>query len=311
MDAARFASIIQTLAPHSRLRRTWSLAGGLSADMTAVEAETATGQIRKWIVRQYRHGRQAHKQHKAETEFKVLQLTHALGLPTPTPCLLDTSGTHFAAPTLAIEYIEGEMVFSPPDLESYLKQLATQLAHIHRAETASLDLSFLPQIIDGCPETGKQRPGKTSLDKGRIPATLASHRPSLHRNAPCLLHGDYWPGNTLWRDGRLTAVIDWEDAKFGDPLIDLANSRLEVGWIFGINGLKSFTRHYQALMTLDYTDLPFWDLCAALRLARLVGPDLAEWAAYFHPFGRHDLTPNSLRQNYDLFVAQAMAALTG
>jgi aminoglycoside phosphotransferase (APT) family kinase protein len=35
-----------------------------------------------------------------------------------------------------------------------------------------------------------------------------------------LLHGDYWPDNTLWRDGRLVCVIDWEDAALGDPLAD-------------------------------------------------------------------------------------------
>jgi aminoglycoside phosphotransferase (APT) family kinase protein len=32
----------------------------------------------------------------------------------------------------------------------------------------------------------------------------------------------------LWRDGRIVAVIDWEDAQVGDPLADLANTRLEL-----------------------------------------------------------------------------------
>ncbi len=31
----------------------------------------------------------------------------------------------------------------------------------------------------------------------------------------------------LWKDGQLVAVIDWEDAPLGDPLADVANSRLE------------------------------------------------------------------------------------
>ena len=25
-----------------------------------------------------------------------------------------------------------------------------------------------------------------------------------------LLHGYLWPGNLLWQDGRLVAVVDWE-----------------------------------------------------------------------------------------------------
>ena len=62
-----------------------------------------------------------------------------------------------------------------------------------------------------------------------------------------LLHGDFWPGNILWRYGQLVAVIDWEDAALGDPLADVANSRLEILWAFGIDAMQSFTHYYQSL----------------------------------------------------------------
>jgi phosphotransferase family enzyme len=32
---------------------------------------------------------------------------------------------------------------------------------------------------------------------------------------PGLVHGDLWHGNTLWDDGRLTAVLDWDCAGVG------------------------------------------------------------------------------------------------
>jgi aminoglycoside phosphotransferase (APT) family kinase protein len=41
-------------------------------------------------------------------------------------------------------------------------------------------------------------------------------------DAPVLAHGDAGPGNFLFEDGRLTAVIDWELAHLGDPMEDLA-----------------------------------------------------------------------------------------
>jgi aminoglycoside phosphotransferase (APT) family kinase protein len=47
------------------------------------------------------------------------------------------------------------------------------------------------------------------------------------------LHGDYWPGNLLWNDGKLAAVLDWEDAERGDPLADIALARLDICWAFG------------------------------------------------------------------------------
>ena len=85
----------------------------------------------------------------------------------------------------------------------------------------------------------------------------------------------YWPGNVLWRDGQLAAVIDWEDAALGDPLADLANSRLEVLWAFGAGAMQRYTRQYLALMPdLDTALLAYWDLCVALRpVARYT-----EWA---------------------------------
>lgn len=95
-------------------------------------------------------------------------------------------------------------------------------------------------------------------------AALAAGPPA-RRNPPVLLHGDYWPGNALWRDDRLVAIIDWEDAAVGDPLADLANARLELLWALGEEAMRRFTARYLALAASDTTDLPYWDLWAALR----------------------------------------------
>jgi aminoglycoside phosphotransferase (APT) family kinase protein len=39
---------------------------------------------------------------------------------------------------------------------------------------------------------------------------------------PALVHGDAGPGNFLFDDGHLTALLDWELAHLGDPMEDLA-----------------------------------------------------------------------------------------
>jgi len=41
-------------------------------------------------------------------------------------------------------------------------------------------------------------------------------------------HGDIGPWNLLHRNGRLTGVIDWDLARYGDPLDDVAELALEV-----------------------------------------------------------------------------------
>ncbi len=42
------------------------------------------------------------------------------------------------------------------------------------------------------------------------------------QSAPVLVHGDAGPGNFLFEQGRMTALIDWELAHPGDPMEDLA-----------------------------------------------------------------------------------------
>ena len=139
------------------------------------------------------------------------------------------------------------------------------------------DLSFLPRQAGWCTEAGDGA-GGWALDTAPVAAALRQ-APPQSSNAPVLLHGDYWPGNWLWQNGRLAAIIDWEDAALGDPLRDLAQSRLELAWIHDAAAAAAFTRAYLARRPLDTSALPYWDLCAALRLARLVGDDLAGWAA--------------------------------
>lgn len=59
----------------------------------------------------------------------------------------------------------------------------------------------------------------------RVTATLAMIRATLadSRYRPVLIHNDLWPSHILWnrQSHRATAVIDWEDARLGDPAADL------------------------------------------------------------------------------------------
>jgi aminoglycoside phosphotransferase (APT) family kinase protein len=306
----KFEQLVQKIAPQSRMLRTWPLKGGISAAMTALEIERPDGRTSRMIVRRPGDATLRRNPHAAQDEFKLLQLTHTLGLATQTPYYLDQSGEIFPTPYLVVEYIEGQPEFAPAHAADFTLQLATHLAKIHSVDRSRHDLSFLPEQAGGCAETFKPpATGATSLEQGRIREALTAAWPLARRNAPTLLHGDYWPGNLLWRGDTLVAVIDWEDATLGDPLIDFAISRLDILWIFGTDALNSFTDHYRSMMAIDYADLPYWDLCAALRLARLAGADLAGWVAFFPPFGRHDITEQTLREHYRYFVGQALEKL--
>jgi aminoglycoside phosphotransferase (APT) family kinase protein len=79
----------------------------------------------------------------------------------------------------------------------------------------------------------------------------------------------------LWQGERLAAVIDWEDACLGDPMVDLAPARLELLWLWGAEAAGRFTARYRALTGRALAAQPLYDLWCALRaLLRLPGWEL-------------------------------------
>lgn len=304
-----FEALAQKIAPGGRLLRAWALQGGISAETTALEIQEADGGRMRVIVRRPGEAALKHNPQAARDEYRVLEVAQALGLAAPRPYLLCPPGEITPTPGLVMEYVEGEPEFDPADREAYAVQFAEHLAQIHRADVAQFDLSFLPRPEEVAARELMRRPAAvdTLAERRirRIRETLASIWPPEPRNPPRLLHGDYWPGNTLWKGDRLVAVIDWEDAMVGDPLADFAISRLDLLWILGSTAMEAFSRRYLARTELDTAHLPYWDLYAALRLARLAGPDLPGWAAFFHPYGRDDISERSIREYFHSFVARA------
>lgn len=294
-----FERLVKNMDSQNRLMRAWPLTGGVSAQIFALEITHPDGQAQKMIVRLHGEVDRTQNPQVATAEFKLMQRLKSAGLAVPTPYYLDTSCKIFPIPYLVIEYVDGATDFAPENLPDYLRQFATHLAQIHRLPAADFD--FLPHQSDIYANTFKMRPAKLdeSIGEGQIRDVLESVWPLTQRNPSVLLHGDYWPGNLLWRGGLLMAVIDWEDARTGDPLADLANSRLEILWAFGMEAMQEFTRIYQSLTALDYTKLPYWDLCAALRPAFKI----SEWAADV-------VTEKRMRERHGRFVAQAFEKLT-
>jgi aminoglycoside phosphotransferase (APT) family kinase protein len=292
-----FEQIVQKINPQNKLLRAWQLQGGVSAQTTALEIERADGQTQKMLVRQHGEKDLTYNPQIAADEFKLLHLLHAAGLATPQPYYLDQSGTIFSTPYIVIEYIEGKTEFAPANLPDFLLQFATHLTRIHQIDDTKIDLSFLSQIAARYAAKLRERPPNVdeTLNEGRIRATLEAAWPFPQRNPSTLLHGDFWPGNILWKDGQLVAIIDWEDAAAGDPLADLANSRLEILWAFGTDAMQRFTDLYQSMTTIDFAQLPYWDLCAALRPIA----QLAQW-------GLDASTEKTMRARHRWFVVQAL-----
>lgn len=222
--------IVQSVAPRGQLLRAWSLPGGMSAQMDALEIMLPDGRTQKLVVRRYNENHLRRNPNAAATEFRLLHLTHSAGLPTPQPYYLDAAGQY-----LIMEFMAGKMLFAPANVNQHVTQLATQLAQIHRLNKTNSDISFLGESVTLCTELGRQplTDIDPSLNEAQICSALASRPLAPSQTRPLtLLHGDFWPGNSLWQDGELVAVIDWEDAMWGiHSLIWLAAARKLPGFL--------------------------------------------------------------------------------
>jgi aminoglycoside phosphotransferase (APT) family kinase protein len=116
---------------------------------------------------------------------------------------------------------------------------------------------------------GRELPGIES-----VMTWLHEHRPSSF--TPAIMHGDYHMMNTLIapdRPGRVVAILDWETATIGDPLLDLAGfceiwySVAGEGWPARALIVDAYCAR-RGIVAID--DLPYYEVLYNFRLAVLL-----------------------------------------
>lgn len=178
-------------------------------------------------------------------EFQVIRAM-AGQVPVPPAFWVDGGARHLPYPAIVYGFVAG--VTKPPDATSQATGMATvmaarwrealgpqfvdTLARIHGAplDAAALDAFEIPasgtQSLDRALDHW-ERVWEEDVDED-VPlmrlacAWLRANRPACAR--PVMVHGDYRVGNFLFteHDARISAVLDWEMARIGDPHFDLA-----------------------------------------------------------------------------------------
>ncbi|MBT4099779.1 MAG: phosphotransferase [Gemmatimonadetes bacterium] len=267
---------------------------------------THDGETRTYILRQPNDWSLSNIPDCVRDEYSRLGALHRGGLPVQAPVFCDETDRNFGRPGFVIEFVDGAPDLNPQDLSDYLDQFARRLSQIHSFDTHVPDLAVPVKRTRSFERFRDETPPQADpvYQVERIWKVLAaSDWQSV--NDQVLLHGDYWPGNILWRGGVLVAVIDWEEPEINDPLLDLAISRLDLWWVFGRQAMEDFTERYLALRPIDTTLLPAWDLRSALRPAS----NIEVWAAAYTPLERPDITADYMLKTHAGFVEQAMDAL--
>ena len=256
MNALKQAELVAEVWPGAALRSARRLTGGVSAQVYALEVAHSSGALAQVVVREHAP---VESHYTAELEFLLLKALHSLDLPVPQPILFDARCTLAATPFVIMAAIPGSSVIPTGEAFEYIDEMASQLFRIHQAPIQNLPA--LPSRLDPLPEVFEYLP--TAAEWGGLKARLRALTDTGFKGAPCLLHGDYWAQNLLWEQGRITGVLDWEDAAIGDPLSDVAGASVELRYLFGREGMQRFIAAYSALSSVDPTRLALWQVYVA------------------------------------------------
>ena len=87
---------------------------------------------------------------------------------------------------------------------------------------------YLVSILDSDWQKVTERLDRSLLN--RLAEEFASVLPSCPEERR-LVHGDFGSNNLLVDKGRVTGALDWADARYGDPLLDIAGAYFWRTWL--------------------------------------------------------------------------------
>ena len=263
-------TLLEKIAPGSTLLHVELLPGSFSNHTHLVEARLPCGETLKCAVRRYQVYGNYDRGEKARREFKAFELMNRSGIPSPEALLLDDTGDLLGVPGIVTRFVEGALVLDgPAEPLAWACKLAVMLAKIHAIPLDEQARSFL---LDANAEATWFLKAKAAPEYMRVFPEgeelwekLRRLYPSLGPVTPALVHIDYWSGNILWQEGEISAVLDWEEAACGDPVIDVAYARMNM-FLMGLpEAAKEFLRVYEAESGRKAENLSFWEMAAAVR----------------------------------------------
>jgi aminoglycoside phosphotransferase (APT) family kinase protein len=194
---------------------------------------------------------------------KVTVLGLLAGVPVPTPVVVaaDPEGALCGAPALLLERLPGRSLQRPAAPRRYLRQLAEALPPIHLRDSRVRET--VPAYRTYQDLRGLRAPGWLGEPAlwDRAFAVAAGPPPDA---SPCLTPRDYHPGNTLWWRGSLTGVVDWTQASWGAPGIDVGWMRWNLAWDHGLQAADEFLRLWRSASGGEHH--PYWDVLTAVDL---------------------------------------------
>jgi aminoglycoside phosphotransferase (APT) family kinase protein len=159
---------------------------------------------------------------------RIMAALNARGLPVPAIPAVSAEPVIDGRPFVLMEASDGERIEIVAPRERPLEVAASSVEVLHRlhavpvAETGIGDEEPMPlrgEMMRWAWLMERAAPDLTGR-AGELGLLLAESVPT--ERTPTLVHGDYHMGNLLFHGPEVAAVLDWEIAQIGQPLLDLA-----------------------------------------------------------------------------------------
>jgi aminoglycoside phosphotransferase (APT) family kinase protein len=158
---------------------------------------------------------------------RIMAALHEAGLPTPAIPIITSDPVVDGRPFVLMDAVEGTRI-ETAGVEQRPLDIAASAVHVLKnIHGLALDRTGIGDEAPVGLEAEMLRwlwlmnraPEELTARAGELGGRLAARVPAERR--PTLVHGDYHYGNMLFRGPEVVAVLDWEIAQIGQPLLDL------------------------------------------------------------------------------------------
>ena len=158
---------------------------------------------------------------------RIMFALHEAGLPTPNIPLMISEPVVDGRPFVLMEAVAGTRIEKAGTEHKALDIASSAVAVLKRLHALPLDKTGIGDEESVGLQSEMMRwamlmqraPEELTVRAGELGGLLAIQIPA--ERAPTLVHGDYHYGNMLFRGPEVVAVLDWEIAQVGQPLLDL------------------------------------------------------------------------------------------
>jgi len=263
-----------------------------------------------WRMRLQCHGavrdvvlRVASPENSASIRVERTALALAVEHGVPVPRVLAGAPEH-EPPLLLIEAVSGSSDIPVTATTERLHALGAAAARVHTIsvpDSAGFARRDRPIPLEDFAAMRRREPARPLLVEAE--ARMAAARP--HPVQERFVHGDLWQGNTLWHDGKLQGLIDWDCAGIGPAGVDLGSLRCDAALCFGLDAVDEITAGWEQEAGYPAVDIAYWDVVAALSTP----PDMSWFVQAISSQGRPDLTHEILLTRRDAFLRDALDRL--